>query len=241
MSPVPLSFWLTQNFKILEAWILGANGVEAPGEENCSFIKMPGSLIDSGHGMLMPAERAQGCIQSEHAESAENMRGQTGSPIDYKTDWDWGIRCQMNPVSSGAMPGRNVLQRSGFLRKKASENLRLEPPNVHLILWCWHHLLLGADMFLTFPRSFSIIKRFKHCYMKERTDTEGFRSLLQTALFSLKMKGPPKKIWNYISPQFQKIPHQSLKALFISTIGVGDLRGTIQQGQEQWTTTLSSG
>ena len=53
-----------------------------------SFIKMPGSLIDSRHGMLMPAERAQGCIQSEHAESAENMRGLTGSPIGYKTDWD---------------------------------------------------------------------------------------------------------------------------------------------------------
>lgn len=64
-----------------------------------------------------------------------------------------------------------------------------------------------------FPQILLIIQRFKHCHMKEKTDTERFRSLHQTALFSLKMKGPREKIWSYISPQFQKISHQSWKAL----------------------------
>lgn len=159
---------------------------------------------------LKPVERAQVCIQGKLAESAENMRGQTGSPIDYKAAWDWGTKCQMHLGPSGALPGRNGLQRSRFLRKKASEDLTLESANVHLILWV--HLLLGVDMFLTFPRSFSIIQRFKHCHMKEKTDTERFRILLQT-LFSLKLKGLREKIWSYISPQFQKISHQSWKAL----------------------------
>lgn len=99
------------------------------------------------------------------------------------------------PNASGALWGparKKWAPKIKVLRKKASEDLTLEPANVHLILWV--HLLLGVDMFLSFPRSFSIIQRFKHCSMKEKTDTERFRSLLQTALFSLKMKVPHEKI-----------------------------------------------
>lgn len=99
------------------------------------------------------------------------------------------------PNASGALWGparKKWAPKIKVLRKKASEDLTLEPANVHLILWV--HLLLGVDMFLSFPRSFSIIQRFKHCSMKEKTDTERFRSLLQIALFSLKMKGPHEKI-----------------------------------------------
>lgn len=37
---------------------------------------------------------------------------------------------------------RSGVQRSRFLRKKAWEDLRLKPPDVHLVLW--HQLLLGV-------------------------------------------------------------------------------------------------
>lgn len=67
-----------------------ANGVAAPwrgklqNEVLAVLSKCQATSQTQVMECLMPVERAQGCIQSKYAESAENMRGQTGSSIDYK-------------------------------------------------------------------------------------------------------------------------------------------------------------